>query len=220
MLNAASLLLAPGSDPTARPLPSAGLAGRAADFEAAPLLGTRRLLLRGLAYRDALDLLRLDREARVQELLLDAHVGSLAEVAQLIAWINRLYVERPGLGAWHAALRGPDGSTPAEFIGVFSLMPIQDSEDVEIGARLLPSAWGRGLALEAGEALCHYAFDRLQLQRLTGLCHPDNRSVPPLLRRLGFIDAGGCEHFGKPALRLELARDNWQGRRPRPGRRC
>ena len=87
--------------------------------------------------------------------------------------------------------------------------------EVEIGTRLLPRAWGRGYALEGGAALCTHAFDTLGLPALLGLCDPANRSVPPLLARLGFIPDGKVEQFGKPALRMRLKRADWRGVRRR-----
>nr|WP_255682261.1 GNAT family N-acetyltransferase [Luteimonas sp. BDR2-5] len=130
----------------------------------------------------------------------------------LVVWANKLYRERPGLGLWHTRDRR------GRFIGMFSLTPSGDAGDVAIGVRLLPGAWGRGYAIEGGAALCTHAFDTLELPRLIAQCAPDNRSVPPLLYRLGFRDAGTGEQFGNPALRFRLQRGDWSGLRPR-GRR-
>jgi RimJ/RimL family protein N-acetyltransferase len=118
----------------------------------------------------------------------------------LIDWLGRFHLRHPGLGIWHAS------DSAGQFLGQFSLMPVGSSGDVELGARLLPRAWGRGYALEGGRALCAHAFDVLGLDRLVGLCHTENRSVPPVLRRLGFDGPQPCEHFGRPALRFERLR--------------
>jgi RimJ/RimL family protein N-acetyltransferase len=161
-------------------------------------LQTRRLRLRPFQPADAGDLLTLDTNARVGAWLLDDHVENRMQALLLIDWLHRFYVRHPGLGIWHAS------DSAGEFLGQFSLMPVGSSGDVELGARLLPRAWGRGYALEGGRALCAHAFETLRLRRLIGLCHPHNRSVPPVLRRLGFEGPQSCEHFGKPALRFEL----------------
>lgn len=184
---------------------------KAADYPGEEFLRTRRLRLRGLRYADMFELQRLGRDARVSQALLDAPVDDIAGACALIDAANRIYRERPGLGVWRA-------DDDQGFIGFFSLMAELDPDEVEIGTRLLPRAWGRGYALEAGAALCEHAFGTLWLPRLIGMCDPDNRSVPPLLMRLGFVADGEAEQFGRRALRLMLKREDWRGvrRRTRP----
>lgn len=176
-----------------------------ADFPGAELLRTRRMRLSGLRYADVMDLYRLGRDPRVTFALIDAPVDSVMAAAAMIEQANRIYARRPGLGLW----RAEDGM--GRFLGFFSLVAELDPAIVEIGVRLLPSAWGRGYALEGGEALCAHAFDTLSLNALYALCAPDNRSVPPLLERLGFEHAGRTEQFGRVALRFTLWRHNWRG---------
>jgi RimJ/RimL family protein N-acetyltransferase len=171
-------------------------------------LRTRRLVLSELAFEQALDLLRLGLESRVARHILDAPLNTLAEIVALVEHARRLYREHPGLGIWYATDRNG-------FVGIFSLVPSTEQDAVEIGTRLLPRAWGRGYALEGGAALCEHAFGRLGLPGLIGLCVPDNRSVPPLLERLGFRADGTTTQFGRPALRFALRREQWSGPRTR-----
>jgi len=171
-------------------------------------LRTRRLVLRGLRPGDVFDLQRLGRDARVSQALLDAPVDDIASAAALVETAQRIHRERPGLGLWRA-------DDAQGFLGFFSLMAELDPDEVEIGARLLPRGWGRGYSLEGAAALCAHAFDTLGLPALLGLCDPANRSVPPVLARLGFKPDGMTEQFGKPALRMRLLRAEWRGVRPR-----
>ena len=171
-------------------------------------LRTRRLVLRGLQPGDVFDLQRLGRDARVSQALLDAPVDDLASACALVGAAQRVQHEKPGLGFWRAD--DADG-----FLGFFSLVAELPGSEVEIGTRLLPRAWGRGYALEGGAALCTHAFDTLGLPALVGLCDPANRSVPPLLARLGFSPDGSTEQFGRPALRMRLRREDWRGVRRR-----
>jgi len=179
------------------------------DYSTDEQLRSRRLRLHGFAFRHVIDLLQLGREERVTRLLLDDPIATLDDAMGLVVWANKLYRERPGLGLWHTRDRA------GRFIGLFSLTPSGDAGDVAIGVRLLPSAWGRGYAIEGGAALCAHAFETLQLPALIAQCAPDNRSVPPLLRRLGFEETGAGTQFGNPARRFRLARDDWRGLRPR-----
>lgn len=174
-------------------------------------LRTRRMTLRHLRPGDVFDLQYLGRNARVAEALLDAPVADIASAAVLVETSARVRRTRPGLGIWRA-------DDAAGFLGFFSLMAELDPGEVEIGTRLLPRAWGRGYALEGGEALCRHAFDTLGLEALVGMCDPANRSVPPLLARLGFRPDGDAEQFGRPAVRMRLDRCDWRGIRRRAQR--
>lgn len=185
---------------------------RREDYPAREFLRTRRMLLREFGYRHMIDLLALGREERITRWLLDGPLRTPADVVALIVAANRLYVEQPGLGYWHASSRDQG------FIGLFSLTPQPGSDAVGIGARLLPRAWGGGYALEGGAALCEHAFTTLCAPAVVGLCDPRNRSVPPLLARLGFAADGQGEQFGKPALRFVLRRGQWRGARGRRDR--
>lgn len=180
-----------------------------ADFPGDELLRTRRMRLRGLRHADIFELQALGRDPRVSRALLDAPVDRIAAAAALVETANRIYRERPGLGLWRAE------DEHGAFIGFFSLMAECGPGEVEIGTRLLPRAWGRGYALEGGAALCEHAFATLGLPALLGLCDPGNRSVPPLLMRLGFVADGETSQFGNRALRFALVRTDWRGIRRR-----
>ncbi|MEN5118068.1 GNAT family N-acetyltransferase [Luteimonas sp. TWI662] len=187
----------------------ADLPANGRDYPAEVQLRSRRIQLRGFAFRHVLELLQLGREERVTRLLLDNRLDTLDDAMGLVVWANRIYRDRPGLGLWRAGDRGD------RFIGMFSLVPLGNTREVSIGVRLLPSAWGRGYAIEGGAALCAHAFDGLGLEDLVAHCAPDNRSVPPLLLRLGFEEIDRGTQFGRPARRFQLRREDWRGLRPR-----
>jgi RimJ/RimL family protein N-acetyltransferase len=47
-------------------------------------------------------------------------------------------------------------------------------EELEIGYRIDPAYWGRGIATEAARAVRDHAFNNLHLRRVISLVHPDN----------------------------------------------
>lgn len=49
-------------------------------------------------------------------------------------------------------------------------------EETEIGYRLHPDYWNRGLATEAARAVRDYAFEALKLERVISLIHPENHA--------------------------------------------
>jgi len=52
--------------------------------------------------------------------------------------------------------------------------PEHGIEDIEIGYRLNPDYWNRGLATEAARAVRDHGFRHLELPRLISLIHPEN----------------------------------------------
>jgi RimJ/RimL family protein N-acetyltransferase len=96
--------------------------------------------------------------------------------------ILREYDELPaGLGQF-AAL-APD------FVGWFALKPANsvglDPADVELGYRLLPSVWGRGLATEGARLLVRRAFTELALPRVVATTMAVNVGSRRVLEKAG-----------------------------------
>lgn len=56
---------------------------------------------------------------------------------------------------------------------------------VEVGYRLHPQWWGRGLATEGAAASLQYGFDVLRLDRILAMCDPANHASRRVMQRLG-----------------------------------
>jgi len=179
------------------------------------VLRTERLLLRPIAaeHREAIAALHADRRVAAQ--LVDGIPDTPAKADVLLRWNAPMAAHGYGTFAVHRL-----GSTA--LIGLFSLTPFDGDETrLELGGKLLPSAWRGGLALEAAAALIDHAFGTLGRDRLVSAFHPDHRSAPASLGRLGFVAEGEGLLFGRPVRIMGLSRDAWiaQGRRPARPRR-
>ena len=58
----------------------------------------------------------------------------------------------------------------------FFAQTVDGSEELEIGYRLDPAYWGRGVATEAAREVRDYGFSDLTRPRLISLIHPDNHA--------------------------------------------
>jgi RimJ/RimL family protein N-acetyltransferase len=169
---------------------------------------TRRLALREFGPQDHEALVRMHGDPRLRAHLVDDYpMHDAAVVRVFLERLARLYRRHEGLGIWHASLV----EAQPVFAGWFNLMPMAERPgEVEIGSRLRPQAWGRGLSLEGGELLLDHAFDRLVLRQVWGVCHPDNRSAQAVLAALGFDALGLLPYDGGTACHYRIAADTWR----------
>ena len=73
-------------------------------------------------------------------------------------------------------------------IGYCGFMPqmVNDTPEIELGYRLHPAYWGRGLGTEAARATVKYAADTLKLTRLIAVIEADNVGSVQVALRAGF----------------------------------
>jgi RimJ/RimL family protein N-acetyltransferase len=65
---------------------------------------------------------------------------------------------------------------------------------VEIGWRLDPAYWGRGLATEAADAVLRDGFERLGLGRIISIIHRDNTASRRVAEKIGLRLWREAEH--------------------------
>jgi RimJ/RimL family protein N-acetyltransferase len=64
---------------------------------------------------------------------------------------------------------------------------VDEIDEIEIGYRLEPTYWGRGLATEAARAVRDHGFNDLQLERMISLIHPENEPSRRVAEKNGMI---------------------------------
>jgi [ribosomal protein S5]-alanine N-acetyltransferase len=72
-----------------------------------------------------------------------------------------------------------------EFIGWCGLKYRPELEEVDLGYRFLPQYWGKGYATEAAQHTLQYALYNLQLKRVTGRAHTENKASLKVLEKIG-----------------------------------
>jgi RimJ/RimL family protein N-acetyltransferase len=190
------------------------------------VLETDRMLLRRLTEADAGPLAELYGDPRVMRFI-TVQPPSRAEVETRIlpGYLLEYRQLADGLGSF-AAIEKDTG----QMAGRFSLKPASSYGLVggtELGYRLYPAFWGRGLATEGTRSLIEKAFGLLGLDRVVATTMVDNASSWRVLEKCGlrrirtfcYPDAGlmpGAEHGD---FVYELTRRDWAGQRDQPGQR-
>jgi [ribosomal protein S5]-alanine N-acetyltransferase len=124
-----------------------------------------------------------------------------AFVEKLIGW------ERTGLPSQFALMARADDA----FIGYcgFYHHPTEGIDDVEIGYRLHPGYWNRGLATEAARAVRDYGFRDLKLPRVISLVHPENVPSRRVAEKNGMSLEKEILFKGFPTLVFAMRREEW-----------
>ena len=177
--------------------------------------------------------------------LVDDHpLDEPAVARQFVASMQAFYRQYEGTGIWCAERAMPaDADTVAQarqahaqgeigdallalveaphwrFCGWFSLVHLAHApQELEIGARLTPDAWGGTLALDGGHWLLARAFANPARERVHGYCAAANRSAAHCLLALGFSSTGLAPYNGQQAASFAITRPQWSRWRQLPRR--
>jgi RimJ/RimL family protein N-acetyltransferase len=163
------------------------------------ILETERLLLREFDEGDVGPFYRMGTDPDVTRY---TGVGALTSPEHALE-IMRAYpladYRKYGYGRWACVWR-PSG----EVIGFAGLKYLADLGEVDIGYRLFPEYWGRGLATEASRAALDYGFDRLGLKEIIGLVAPENLASVRVLVKLGMTFTGLMDYQGQGVARYAI----------------
>lgn len=146
---------------------------------------TERLILREFVLDDAQAVFEFGSHPEVTRYTGDAGlIQSIADARRVI--VNTWHVDYRERGFGRLAV--VDKATQ-RVIGFCGLKYLGDLQEVDLGYRLLPEFWGRGLATEAGRAVLDDGHERLGLKAIIGLILPENVASRRVLEKLGFRQA-------------------------------
>ncbi|MBP2704634.1 GNAT family N-acetyltransferase [Microbispora sp. RL4-1S] len=149
-------------------------------------LETDRLILRRFTEADADDLARLDGDPEVMRFLTGGRTTTPEDVrGRVLPRILAYYERFEHFGYW-AAVEKPDG----RFAGWFHFrprIPTPREGEVELGYRLLRSAWGKGYATEGSRALIRKGFAELGVERVYGTTMAVNLGSRRVMEKSGLV---------------------------------
>jgi RimJ/RimL family protein N-acetyltransferase len=145
------------------------------------LLTTDRLILRHWCAADREPFARLNADPRAMEFM--PAILSRDESDRVADRIEAHFRER-GFGLYAAEMR--DDQSFIGFIGLaIPCFQAAFTPCVEIGWRLSPDRWGKGLATEGARAVVREAFDILQIKELVSFTVPRNFRSRRVMEKLG-----------------------------------
>lgn len=159
------------------------------------ILATPRLILRRWRESDREPFARMNADPRVMEFF--PHPLSRSDSDAAVDRINA-HFDAHGFGLYAAEL-----SANHRFIGFIGLavpaFAAGFTPCVEIGWRLSPEYWGRGLATEGAREVARFAFTGLGLDSLVSFTVPANRRSRRVMEKIGMI-RDPAEDFDHPNL--------------------
>jgi RimJ/RimL family protein N-acetyltransferase len=161
-----------------------------------PTIETARLILRPYTLDDAAGSFAVNSHPEVTRYTGDGPFADVEAARAMIESRPLADYARYGFGRWACV-----DKASGEFIGFAGLKFLPDLQEVDLGYRLLPSQWGRGLATEASLVSIDYGFRQLRLTRILGLVHPENTRSVRVLEKCGFIFEKMFEYYGQPTAR-------------------
>ncbi|WP_370354197.1 GNAT family N-acetyltransferase [Kribbella sp. VKM Ac-2571] len=141
-------------------------------------LETERLVLRRFSAEDLELLVALDSDPEVMRYLTGQPTAREEVERVVLPGILKVYADHPQLGTFKA--EAAEG-----FVGWFGLQPTGVPGTVDVGYRLLRSAWGKGYATEGTRALIAHAFTELGMERVIADTMAVNHRSRAVMRRSG-----------------------------------
>ncbi len=148
-------------------------------------LRTGRLLLRRWQPSDEAEMMRINRDPEVGRYL-NRPVDDEAVAGFFGLMVG--HWQAHGYGPW--ALESREPGQQGRFLGFAGLAHVPPFLSAagalpELGWRLDPDCWGRGLATEAAMLARNDAFGRLALREIISIIHPDNQRSRRVASKLG-----------------------------------
>jgi RimJ/RimL family protein N-acetyltransferase len=129
---------------------------------------------------------------------------------KLLEWETRGWSQWAAIEKESSTLIGFIGLNPPAFLP--EVMPA-----VEVGWRLDPDYWGRGLATEGGRAAIDAGFEVLGLDEIVSIYEPENVASGRVMEHLGMVHDRDTVHpeRGLPLRVYKLRREDWAQSRVR-----
>ena len=107
------------------------------------------------------------------------------------------YKINPLIGRWAA-----DEKATGKFVGSFAIIPIEGSDDIQLGYALLKEYWGKGFASELTKSGLAYYFKNTNAGHIYAIADPDNTASHNVLLKNSFVSDGTKMEEDKKLLKF------------------
>ena len=145
-----------------------------------PFLKSNRLYLRKFTNKDLYNLFNLNSDPEVMKHIGRKPVTDIKKCEIIIKQILDYYKKHSGFGAWTAYKNNND-----KFVGFFVLQHLDNTEEIEVGFRLMKKYWNRGFATEMTNQLIKYGVSEKSLDKIVGITNLNNIASQRVLEKSG-----------------------------------
>lgn len=149
------------------------------------MLDTSRLILRPARLSDAFNLYQLNSDPLVMKYTGDTAYSSVSEYEVLIRDRMIPQFDKFKMSRFMVTLKS-DGT----FLGWCGLKFFPETNEVDLGYRLMRKFWGQGFATEAARASLDYGFNNLNLDHIIATVMPENIGSIKVVQKLGMTFKG------------------------------
>ena len=107
------------------------------------------------------------------------------------------YKVNPLIGRWAA-----DEKATGKFVGSFAIIPIEGSDDIQLGYALLKEYWGKGFASELTKSGLAYYFKNTNAGHIYAIADPANVPSHNVLLKNSFVPDGTKMEDDKELLKF------------------
>jgi len=160
---------------------------------------TERLLVRQFTIDDADDFFSVNGDEEVVQYIRPPK--SREESDRFLLEIIKYSDESPLFGRWGVYEKDND-----KFVGSFAVIPIVNTDKMQLGYALLRESRGKGYATELTKAGIDYFFGKTEYPVVYAQTESENARSPKILLRCGFIESARHREGEKEIIEFSLDR--------------
>ena len=163
---------------------------------------TERLVVRAFTEHDKKNFYLLNGNRRVMQWI--RPVKTRKESDQFLRETLERIESDPAMGRWAV-----EEKSLGKFVGSFAIIPVENSEHIQLGYALLPKFWGRGYATELTRQGLHYLFAKTKLKVVYAITEVPNLPSQKVLIRTGFTENGIVTEGKKELVQFSMSREEY-----------
>jgi len=171
-----------------------------------PILETQRLRLRPINEKDDDNIYELSKNPNVMRYLRN---GKTLNRAQAEGDLQHRLRENARLAEKKLGYWAIEWKPMHTFVGWLALKYLDQTEEIEIGYRILEKFWGQGVTTEASHRALQYAFEELELERIVAVALPENKASWRVMEKLGMQYEKDDHFYDNDCVYYSLQREDW-----------